>query len=91
MLTGLYVLRFRGIGQPQKLVDLKVGNGDFCGYVFSFAEGRRQCSSTVKRVKDGPVSSVPAPPLAPPPQSEEGTRRLRPIGSPVLLAILAVK
>ena len=24
-----------------KLADIKIGNGDFCGYVFSFPEGRR--------------------------------------------------
>jgi hypothetical protein len=39
-----------------KLADIKVGNGDFCGYVFSFPEGRRRCTSTVGRVKDGPVA-----------------------------------
>ncbi|RMG19451.1 MAG: histidine kinase [Deltaproteobacteria bacterium] len=35
-----------------RLVDLKVGNGDFCGYVFSKAEGRRLCTATVKQVKE---------------------------------------
>ncbi len=40
-----------------KLADIKVGNGDFCGYVFSFPEGRRRCTATVGRVKDGPVAS----------------------------------
>ena len=39
-----------------KLADIKIGNGDFCGYVFSFSEGRRRCTSTVGRVKDGPVA-----------------------------------
>jgi signal transduction histidine kinase len=38
-----------------KLADIKVGNGDFCGYVFAFPEGRRRCTATVSRVKDGPV------------------------------------
>ena len=38
-----------------KLADIKIGNGDFCGYVFSFPEGRRRCTATVGRVKDGPV------------------------------------
>ncbi len=38
-----------------KLADVKIGNGDFCGYVFSFSEGRRRCTATVGRVKDGPV------------------------------------
>jgi two-component system sensor histidine kinase BarA len=42
----------------QKLADVKIGNGDFCGYVFSFAEGRKTCTSTVARVKDGPVAPV---------------------------------
>lgn len=35
-----------------RLVDLKVGNGDFCGYVFSKPEGRTQCTTTVRRVKE---------------------------------------
>ncbi len=39
-----------------KLADIKVGNGDFCGYVFSFSEGRHRCTATVARVKDGPIS-----------------------------------
>src|SRR5882757_812147 len=40
----------------QKLADIKIGNGDFCGYVFSFPDGRTKCTATVARVKDGPVS-----------------------------------
>jgi signal transduction histidine kinase len=40
-----------------KLADIKINNGDFCGYVFSFAEGRRRCTATVGRVKDGPVAT----------------------------------
>lgn len=39
-----------------KLADIKVGSGDFCGYVFSFPEGRRRCTATVGRVKDGPLA-----------------------------------
>ena len=39
-----------------KLADVKIGNGDFCGFVFSFAEGRHRCTATVARVKDGPVA-----------------------------------
>ncbi|MBX5482664.1 MAG: PocR ligand-binding domain-containing protein [Myxococcaceae bacterium] len=39
-----------------KLADIKIGNGDFCGYVFSFPEGRHRCTATVSRVKDGPIS-----------------------------------
>ncbi len=38
-----------------RLADVKIGNGDFCGYVFSFGAGRAQCTQTVTRVKDGPV------------------------------------
>jgi len=41
-----------------RLADIKVGNGDFCGYVFSFAEGRRCCTATVARVKEGQVALV---------------------------------
>jgi two-component system, NarL family, sensor histidine kinase BarA len=41
-----------------KLADIKVGNGDFCGYVFSFPEGRKRCTATVSRVKDGPVATT---------------------------------
>ncbi len=37
-----------------RLVDIKVGNGDFCGYVFSQGDGRQQCTATVRRVKDTP-------------------------------------
>lgn len=40
-----------------KIADIKINNGDFCGYVFSFPEGRRRCTATVSRVKDGPVAS----------------------------------
>lgn len=39
-----------------KLADIKINNGDFCGYVFSHPEGRRRCTATVGRVKDGPVT-----------------------------------
>ncbi|MFZ5472231.1 MAG: ATP-binding protein [Myxococcota bacterium] len=39
-----------------KLADIKIGNGDFCGYVFSFAEGRGRCTATVGRVKDGSLT-----------------------------------
>lgn len=41
-----------------KLADFKIGNGDFCGYVFSFPEGRLRCSQTVARVKDGALEPV---------------------------------
>ncbi|HMK73657.1 MAG TPA: histidine kinase dimerization/phospho-acceptor domain-containing protein, partial [Myxococcaceae bacterium] len=51
-----------------RLADIKVGNGDFCGYVFSFTEGRRCCTATVARVKEGPVATVQngREPLGPP-------------------------
>jgi two-component system sensor histidine kinase BarA len=48
---GLKVFDARG----QKLVDIKVGSGDFCGYVFTDAEGARRCTSTVLKVKNDPV------------------------------------
>ncbi len=41
-----------------KLADVKIGNGDFCGYVFSFPEGRTRCTATVARVKDGPIATT---------------------------------
>jgi signal transduction histidine kinase len=50
--VGIKVFDERGT----KIADIKVGNGDFCGYVFSFPEGRRRCTGTVGRVKDGPVT-----------------------------------
>jgi len=37
-----------------RLVDIKVSNGDFCGYVYSKGNGRQQCTATVGRVKDTP-------------------------------------
>ena len=30
-----------------KLADIKIGNGDFCGYVFSFPDGRQRCTRWV--------------------------------------------
>ena len=41
-----------------RLADIKSGNGDFCGYVFSFTEGKRCCTQTVARVKDGPLATT---------------------------------
>lgn len=38
-----------------RLVDIKIGNGDFCGYVYSQGTGRQQCTATVTRVKDTPL------------------------------------
>jgi signal transduction histidine kinase len=34
-----------------KLVDVKVGNADFCGYIWTKPAGREQCMATVGRVK----------------------------------------
>ena len=39
-----------------KLADVKMGNGDFCGHVFSFPQGRLRCTTTVSRLKEGPVA-----------------------------------
>ncbi len=39
----------------QKLVDIKVGSADFCGYVFTDAEGARRCTATVLKVKSDRV------------------------------------
>ncbi len=50
--VGIKVLDDRG----NRLADVKIGNGDFCGYVFSFNGGRTACTSTVQRVKDGPLA-----------------------------------
>jgi two-component system sensor histidine kinase BarA len=54
-----------------RLADIKVGNGDFCGYVFSFADGRRCCTQTVARVKEGPLSLTQG---ARPPQAPTATK-----------------
>jgi signal transduction histidine kinase len=42
-----------------KLVDVKVGNADFCGYIWSKPSGREQCMGTVARVKSEPVAEEP--------------------------------
>ncbi|HET9554593.1 MAG TPA: PocR ligand-binding domain-containing protein, partial [Anaeromyxobacteraceae bacterium] len=42
-----------------KLVDVKVGNADFCGYIWTKASGREQCVATVGRVKSEPVPEAP--------------------------------
>jgi two-component system sensor histidine kinase BarA len=41
--------------QGNKLVDVKVGNADFCGYIWEKPQGRAQCIATVGRVKGEPV------------------------------------
>jgi signal transduction histidine kinase len=50
---GIKVFDDRGA----KLADIKIGNGDFCGYVFSFPDGRQRCTRWVGRVKDGPIDT----------------------------------
>ncbi|HET8540503.1 MAG TPA: ATP-binding protein [Anaeromyxobacter sp.] len=43
-----------------RLVDVKVGNADFCGYIWTKASGREQCMATVARVKSEPIPEEPA-------------------------------
>jgi two-component system, NarL family, sensor histidine kinase BarA len=64
---GVKVFDERG----NRLADIKVGNGDFCGYVFTFTEGRRCCTQTVARVKEGPISTSQG---ARPPQTPPGLK-----------------
>src|SRR3954462_12200200 len=61
-----------------KLSDVKVGNGDFCGYVFSFPEGRLRCTQTVARIKDGPVQ---------PAQGARLTSQVDPAAPPRMLTV----
>jgi len=42
-----------------KLVDVKIGNADFCGYLWQTADGRSQCMATVQRVKTEPLPDEP--------------------------------
>ena len=42
-----------------KLVDVKVGNADFCGYIWQKPAGREQCIATVGRVKSDPIGEEP--------------------------------
>jgi two-component system sensor histidine kinase BarA len=42
-------------GDENKLVDVKVGNADFCGYIWTKPDGRSQCIATVGRVKSEAV------------------------------------
>jgi len=46
-----------------KLVDVKVGNADFCGYIWQKPDGRSQCIATVQRVKGEAVPEEAAPNL----------------------------
>ncbi len=43
-----------------KLVDVKIGNADFCGYIWTKASGREQCVATVGRVKAEAIPEEPA-------------------------------
>jgi two-component system sensor histidine kinase BarA len=43
-----------------KLVDVKVGNADFCGYIWTKPSGREQCIATVGRVKSDALPEEPA-------------------------------
>ncbi len=45
--VGLKVFDAHG----NRLVEVKVGNADFCGYIWQKPEGRAQCIATVQRVK----------------------------------------
>jgi two-component system sensor histidine kinase BarA len=42
-----------------KLVDVRVGNADFCGYIWSKAAGREGCIATVGKVKSDPLPEEP--------------------------------
>jgi two-component system, NarL family, sensor histidine kinase BarA len=44
-----------------KLVDVKVGNADFCGYIWSKPSGRAGCIETVGQVKSDPIGEDPVP------------------------------
>ena len=44
-----------------KLVDVKVGNADFCGYIWTKPAGREQCIATVGRVKSQEVGEEAVP------------------------------
>jgi signal transduction histidine kinase len=44
-----------------KLVDVKVGNADFCGYIWQKPDGRISCVATVSKVKGDPLAEEPKP------------------------------
>jgi signal transduction histidine kinase len=48
-----------------KLVDVKVGNADFCGYIWTKPSGREQCIATVGRVKTQDVGEEPVQTVVP--------------------------
>ena len=45
----------------KKLVDVKVGNADFCGYIWQKPDGRAACVATVQQVKGAPVGEDATP------------------------------
>jgi two-component system, NarL family, sensor histidine kinase BarA len=47
--------------EGNRLVDVKVGNADFCGYIWSKPAGREQCIETVGKVKSEPMPEDPKP------------------------------
>jgi len=47
--------------EGNRLVDVRVGNADFCGYIWTKASGREQCTATVGRVKSDPIGEESAP------------------------------
>ncbi len=55
--VGLKVFDARG----EKLVDVAVGNADFCGYLWGLPAGRQRCIATVDRVKHEALPEEPAP------------------------------
>lgn len=42
------------------LVDVTVGSSEFCGYVYSNAEGARRCSAVIQEVKSGGLADGPS-------------------------------
>jgi len=56
-----------------KLVDVKVGNADFCGYIWTKPAGREQCIATVGKVKSDEIAEEP---VATPFQCFSGCRYL---------------
>jgi len=47
--------------QGNKLVDIKIGSGDFCAYMFTKGPGRTQCTETVTYIKQHPLDSKAGP------------------------------
>jgi two-component system sensor histidine kinase BarA len=47
----------------EKLADVRMGSAEFCAYAFTFAEGKRKCTATVTRVREGEVNVSPVMPV----------------------------